>query len=537
MSKRWYPFNPENVPCEIKLPEVSIYNLLEDSALKFPQHTAVIDGEKKLTYSELKKAVDHLAAALHHKGFKKGDRICVMLPNCKEYIIASYAIHRLGGVIVQVNPMYQLAELKYVFKDSEAKWLISRSEQQQKVEEIGVSDEFIMIEADDKASDKPNNMYNWIQEERDELPAHEIQSKIDIALLQYTGGTTGYPKGAMLTHFNIVSNIYQSYVAYAGVYERGGEIVLGIAPVYHAMGMMNMSVTIFSGSTYVAVEQFNINKLPHLIRNYKITTLSGSPTMYIALLRHPDIQTGDLDSLKICTCGSSPMPVEVMNEFELRSGARIVEAYGLTEATTGVCRNPMVGIRKVGSIGIPYPNTDIKVVDIETRTTEVPVGEPGELIIKGPQIMKGYWKNPEETEYTIRNEWLYTGDIATMDEDGYFYIAGRLKDLIISGGYNIYPAEIENVLYEHPAISEAVVYGVPDSYYGEVVKAAVVLKQHMITTEEEIISWCNERLAKYKYPRLIDIRDSLPKTTVGKILRRVLVEEEKEKFNAPNSNS
>ena len=407
--------------------------------------------------------------------------------------------------------------------------MVSRKEQQKKVHDIGLADQLTMIAADG-AIEQMDSLYQWIKEGRNQLPPLDNQPKEDIAVLQYTGGTTGQPKGAMLTHFNLVSNIYQNFASYAGIYEQSNESVLGIAPVFHAMGMTNMNMTIFTGSIYIAMDRFEINTLLHLIRKHKVTNFGGSPTLYIALLRHPDLQADDLDSLKICSCGSAPMPVEVINEFERRSGARIIEAYGLTEATTAVSRNPMKGLRKLGSIGIPIPNTDVKVVDIGTGTRELPEGEPGELIVKGPQVMKGYWKKTEETKLAIRNGWLYTGDIATMDENGYLYIVGRIKDMIIAGGYNIYPAEIEEVLYKHPAISEAVVYGVPDSYRGETVKASIVLKQQMNATEEEIMSWCQERLAKYKYPRLIEIRDELPKSAVGKILRRVLVEQANEKL-------
>ena len=347
--KRWYPFYPENVPSEIELPVISIYTLLEDSADKYPENLAVIDGDEKLTYAELKKAVDSFAVALFHRGFIKGERVVLMLPNCKEYIIAYYAVHRLTGIVVQSNPMYQTNELDYILRDSGAKWIISHRELQKKVRETGLANQITMI-ATDGTSEQIDSLYHWIEEERDQqLPPIDVQPKKDIAVLQYTGGTTGQPKGVMLTHFNLVSNLYQNFVSYAGVYEKSKECVLGIAPVFHAMGMTNMNMAIFTGSVYISMDKFEIKKLLHLIRKYKVTNFGGSPTMYIALLRHTDLQTGDLDSLKICSCGSAPMPVEVINEFEQRSGAHIIEAYGLSEATTAVTRNPMKGLRKVGS--------------------------------------------------------------------------------------------------------------------------------------------------------------------------------------------
>ncbi|MFC5587741.1 long-chain fatty acid--CoA ligase [Sporosarcina soli] len=530
MSKPWYPFYPTNVPYEIELSELSIYDLFERTAEERPTNKAIISGEEVLTYAQLKHQSDCLAAALYHRGFRKGDRIGVMLPNCKEYAIVTYAIHRLGGVLVQMNPMYQPNELAHIFDDSEASWLISHQEQQQKIQAIGIADRITMI-ATDRGDGQTANLYQWIAEERKQLPPLDIQLKEDIAVLQYTGGTTGRPKGAMLTHFNIVSNFFQNFISYAGVYERFSESVLGISPLFHGMGMMNLNTAIFTGSTYIVMDRFETTKVLELMRKHRPTVIAGSPTMYIALLRHPDLQPTDLRSLKICGCGSAPMPVEVITEIERKSGAVIIEGYGLTEATSAVSRNPMTGMRKIGSIGVPISSTDIKIVDLVSGTTEMAVGEPGELLVKGPQVMKGYWKNPEATQQILQNGWLYTGDIAKMDEDGFLYIVGRKKEMIIAGGYNIYPAEIEEVLYEHPAVSEAIVYGIPDAYRGETVKASIVLKPEMHATEAEIIEWCRERLAAYKSPRFIDIRTELPKTAVGKLLRRALVEEEKRKLS------
>ncbi len=529
MKRPWYPFYPETVPYEIDVLDCSIYDLFERAVQKYPNNQAIIDGEDVLTYTELKDAVDYFAAALHHRGFQKGERIAIMLPNCKEYAIATYAIHRLGGILVQVNPLYTAEELKHILKDSESKWLISRGNQHVKVRAIGLEEKVTLISTDGPVEEE-KSLYGWIDEKRGRLPTLTIRSKEDIAVLQYTGGTTGRPKGGMLTHANIVSNFQQNIASYGGVYEEGKEIALGITPVFHAMGMTNLNITIFMGSTYVPIERFEINELLQVIRKHRPTSFGGSPTIYIALLRHPNLQADDLTSFKICSCGSAPMPVEVIKEFEEKSSARIIEAYGLTEGTTAVTRNPMDGTRKVGSIGIPLPSTDVKIVDLATGKTELPFDEPGELIVKGPQVMKGYWKNPEETELTLRDGWLYTGDIATMDEDGYLYIVGRKKDMIIASGYNIYPSEIEEVLYAHPAISEAVVYGIPHTYRGETVKAAIVLKQGKHATEEEITEWCAERLAKYKYPRVIEFREALPKTAVGKILRRALIEEDRLKL-------
>lgn len=286
-----------------------------------------------------------------------------------------------------------------------------------------------------------------------------------------------------------------------------------------------MNIAVYGATTIICLRRFDANHTLEVIRKYRPTFFPGVPTMYIALLQHPDAETIGLDSFKVCNSGSAPMPVEVMREFERKTGARIIEGYGLSEAAPITHRNPIHGKRKPGSIGLPLPNTDCKVVDLETGTVELPPGEPGELIIKGPQVMKGYWKNQEETAAVLRDGWLYTGDIATMDEEGYFYIVGRKKEMIIASGYNIFPIEVEEVIYQHPAVAEACVFGIPDPYRGETVMAVIVPKNEMPVTEKEIIDWCSARLAKYKVPRSVEFRDRMPKTAVGKILRRSLVEE------------
>lgn len=526
MTRPWYKFYPEGVPYEIDIPEYSMFDILDQSAKRVPENVAIIDGEKILTYTELITSVERLASALSKRGFRKGDRLAIMLINSAEYIISFYAVQRLGGTVVQVNPMYQPQELEYILRDSEAAWFIGHHNQESKLEKIGFLDKLTTVYVGTEGGDSFDGL---IQEKNNKLPKMDINLKEDVAVLQYTGGTTGFPKGVMMTHFTLFTNIYQTYVWGKEVYDEPNHKQLGISPLFHAMGMTIMNLGFFIGGMYVAAEKFQAKSSIELIKKHGITMFLGSPTMYSALLNCPDLQDGDLKSLKLCNSGAAPMPVEVMREFERVSGARIIESYGQSESNSAITRNPYKGLRKVGSIGIPTSSTDVKIVDIETGTKEMPVGEAGELIVKGPQVMIGYWKNPEETAKTIRNGWLYTGDLATRDEDGFFYIVGRKKDMIISGGFNIYPVEIDNVLYEHPAVKEACAFGIPDSYLGEKVKAVVAVEGDV--TEEEIKEWCFERLAKYKVPRSIDFREELPKTSVGKILRRTLVEEELAKIN------
>ena len=503
------------------LSRTSIYEMFEKTVKEFPSHKAIIDGSIIVTYAQLKDVVDGFASFLFQKGFQKGDRIGLMLPNGIHYCIAYYATMRLGGTVVQVNPLYQSSELEYIIEDSTPSWFICQSHQSEKIEKIVKFDGINVIYTTNEEGD---NLF--ISQGKDtQLPSINIDSKDDVAVIQYTGGTTGKSKGAMISHFNILANIHQAGSVFAEVIKKGEERILGVAPLTHAMAMTNMNYTILNAATYIILEKFDATKVLELVRKYKPTYLLGSPTMYIALLNHPDLEQYDLSCFKICLSGSAPLPVEVIKSLEEKTGAHIFEGYGLTEVTTSSHRTPLGGQRKIGSVGKTIPYTESKIVDIENGTDEMSIGENGELIIRGPQVMKGYWNKPAETEKAIRNGWLYTGDIAMCDEDGFYYIVGRKKDMVIAGGLNIYPAEVEEVFYQHPAIAEVCLFGVPDPYLGEKLVGIVVLKKEATLTEKELLNWCESRLAKYKIPRFIEFREELPKTIVGKILRRKLVEE------------
>ncbi|WP_232782863.1 long-chain fatty acid--CoA ligase [Bacillus sp. BA3] len=507
---------------------LSIYEMLKQTALEYPDQLAVIDGQIKLNYTQLKEFVDTFASVLYKKGFQKGDRVGLMVPNSIHYIISYYATLRLGGIVVQVNPLYQTSELEYMLDDANPKWFICERHQSEKFKLIKRFENVKVLFTKDE-----NNLDQiLLKENNSELPPLNIDPKEDLAVLQYTGGTTGKSKGVMLTHFNIICNIHQSGEVISTVMKKGEERILGVAPLTHAMAMTNMNNTVRIAATYIILDKFAVNKVLQAISIYRPTMMTGSPTMYIALLNHPDLGKYDLSCFKICVSGSAPLPVEVLKELERKSGARIFEGYGLSEATTSTHRTPVKGERKIGSVGVPIPLTESKIVNVETGTKELAPGESGELIIKGPQVMKGYWNKPEETALTIRDGWLYTGDIAMRDEDDYYFIVGRKKDMVIAGGLNIYPAEVEEVLYQNPDVAEACTFGVPDSYLGEKLFAIVVLKKDASITGEDLISWCEGRLARYKIPRVIEFRDELPKTSVGKILRRKLVEEFKEKVDS-----
>lgn len=548
-------FYPRGVRRNLVYPDISLYELLERAENKFPHNIATVFMGGKLTYRQLKEQVDRFAAALHQLGVKKGDRVAIMLPNCPQGVISYYAVLKLGAVAVQTNPMYMERELSHQLKDSGSETIIVLDLVLSKVLKVKGEtplNNIIVTSIKDYLPFPLNLLYpfkakrdgQWVNLPRDQglLSFKDLLGKSapgsspvsinpneDLALLQYTGGTTGLSKGAMLTHKNLVANVMQ--VSEWWPESRDGkEIMLAVLPFFHVYGMtVAMNYSIYNGATMILVPRFEINNILQLIKKYRPTMFPGAPTMYVAVNTHPEIKKFDLSSIRVCLSGAAPLPVEVRDRFEELTGGRLVEGYGLTESSPCTHCNPLTSDRYVGSIGFTLPDTQCKILDLETGERELPPGEPGELCISGPQIMKGYWNMPEETARVLRNGWLHTGDIATVDEKGLYYIVDRKKDMVIAGGYNIYPREVEEVLYEHPKVQEAVVAGIPDKYRGETLKAYIVLKDNEASTEDEMINFCRERLARYKIPKLIEFRRELPKTMVGKILRRVLVEEEMKK--------
>ncbi len=527
MSRPWYSSYPKSVPHEIAIPHYSLYELLAKTAEKYPEQKAVIDGTREITYAELQDKVDRLATSLKKRGFRKGDRMAIMLPNSIEYIMTYFTIHRLGGTVCQVNPMYQPRELDYILQNSGAKWFVSFEEQWAKLNEIEQREDLIVISADLK-SGYPNHLYKWLDEEDEIVQPEAIDPQEDVALLQYTGGTTGRSKGVVLTHTNLIMNVTQSVTFQQDVLQIPGEVMVGSSPLFHIAGIVNLNQAVLTGAVYLAVRRVQIDDMMSLIRKYRPTIFSGVPTLYIALLNHPELKSDDLKSFKVCASGTAALPMEVISGMEEKTGAQVISSFGMSEALI-THRTPPGRVHKLGSIGVPLPGTDAKIVDIATGKKELPIGESGEMVLKGPQVTSQYWNNAEETNHALRDGWLYTGDLARMDEDGYFFIVGRKKDMIIASGYNIYPDEVEEVLYQHPAVAEACAFGVPHPYRGETVKTIIIPKNGAQVTKEEIVDWCNERLARYKVPTLIEFRDELPKSAVGKVLRRVLVEEERTK--------
>ncbi len=550
MDKPWLRFYPSELPFHLEYPLANAFSILERGVEVAGEREALIFFGKKISYKELYRYTLNLAASLQALGVDKGDKVALLLPNCPVYPMAYYALFKIGAVVVQFNPMYTPRELELLLKDSGARIVITLDLLAHKFEDIlaeGIVDTLIMAKLQDflpfplnllfslKVRKEPKldkgewgnkvmDFLSLIREQKDPHPI-EVDPHEDAAVFQYTGGTTGLAKAAMLTHANLVANAIQTRT-WTYKSQEGMEVVLCVLPFFHVYGMMAaMNVGFYLGSTLILVPRFDVKEVVRLIGKYKVTMFPGVPTIYVAMNEYASRRRVDLSSVEVCISGGAPLPVEVAQEFERITGGKVVEGYGLSEASPVTHANPVWGESKFGSIGIPFPDTEARVVDPETGE-ELLQGEVGELTVKGPQVMKGYWNRPEDTAQALRKGWLYTGDMAHMDKDGYFYIVDRKKDMIISGGYNIYPREVEEVLYEHPRVLEAAVVGVPHKYKGEIVKAYVVLKEGSGLTEEEVIEFCKERLASYKLPKEVEFVKDLPKSMIGKVLRGELREKE-----------
>jgi long-chain acyl-CoA synthetase len=528
-------------------PRRPLHEILRIAAVEVPDRPATAFLGAHLTYAQVKEQSDKLATAFARLGIKQGDRVGIMLPNCPQYVIATFAILRLGATVVNVNPLYTPREVLVVAQDSGMCALLTLDllapitlsiRDQTKIANIIITSlaEYSAAAQPSPAIDGTLRLADLLAGVAEpDLPRVEINADEDVAVLQYTGGTTGVPKGAMLTHYNIFANVIQQECWGHQGLRRGEDTYLLVIPFFHIYGFtVGMMAGVWRGVQQVLIPKYDVEALLLAIRDYRPTYFPAVPTIYISLLNHPQAKEYGLDKVRIFNSGSAPLPVEVIEQFERATGGTLNEGYGLSEASPVTHSSPMLARRKPGSIGLPLPDTDIKIVDLETGTREVAIGDEGELCISGPQVMKGYWNRADETAIALRTDdagrkWLYTGDIARMDEDGYTYIVQRKKDMIIVGGFNVYPSEVEGVLYMHEAVMEAAVVGIPDSYKGEVVKACVVLKGGAKATPEELIEHCKGGLAEFKVPRRVEIRESLPKTAVGKILHRVLREEESSK--------
>ena len=550
MDRPWFRHWPEGVPRTIAYPESGVAALLEKAAKDFPGAVATRFYGKEMTYRELDAAASRFAGGLRRIGVKAGDRISVLMPNCPQFVIAFFGILRAGAVVVQTNPLYTPRELEEMYNDAGVETVVcvdlffknvAKARESTGVKRVVVTDikEYLpgLLAALYPIKKKKDHgkivipEAPWVHGFQALLAAGPLTVEPadvdDVAVLQYTGGTTGTPKGAMLTHRNLVVNTHQAIAWFPGL-TPGREVFMCAIPFFHVYGL----TTALLGAVHIAAKMVlhpnprEIEAIMKLITKTKPTIFPGVPTMYVAIVNHPKVSKYDMKSVKACIAGAAPLPPEVRRRFESITGGKLVEGYGLTEASPVTHANPIFGLYKEG-IGIPLPDTDAKVVDLETGTRDLPVGESGELAIKGPQVMKGYWNKPEETANVMtRDGWLLTGDIAVMDSDGYFQIVDRKKDMILCSGYNVYPREVEDVLFTHPAVKEAAVIGVPDPYRGETVKAFLVVKDGMTATREDVVAFCKERLAPFKVPKQIEFVKELPKTMVGKVLRRKLREQE-----------
>jgi len=525
-------------------PRRPLHEILRITAVEVPDRPATAFLGAHLTFSQIKEQSDKLATALSRLGIAKSDRVGIMLPNCPQYLVAAFAVLRLGATIVNINPLYTPREILVVAQDSGMRALLTLDalapavlalREQTKIENTIITSlaEYSPAATPPAAIAGTLRFADLLAEvDEPDLPRVEIDTEEDVAVLQYTGGTTGVPKGAMLTHYNIFTNVVQIECWAHGDLRRGEDAYLLVIPFFHIYGFtVGMIEGIWRGAQQVLIPKYDVEALLTAIRDYRPTYFPAVPTIYVSLLNHPKVKEYGIDKVRAFNSGSAPLPVEVIDQFERITGGTLNEGYGLSEASPVTHSTPSLARRKPGSIGLPIPDTDMKIVDLETGTREVTVGEEGELCIAGPQVMKGYWNRPDETAIALRPDaegrtWLYTGDVARMDEDGYTYIVQRKKDMIIVSGFNVYPSEVEGVLYMHPAVIEAAVIGVPDAYRGEAVKACVVLKSGATATSEELKEHCEGGLAEFKVPREIEIRESLPKTAVGKILHRVLREED-----------
>jgi long-chain acyl-CoA synthetase len=543
MDRPWTRHYDYWVPPHMNYPRRPLYEILRTTATETPDAPATLFLGSRLTFAELRDRVDRFAAALVRLGIVQGDRVGIMLPNCPQYAIAIFGVLRLGAIVVNINPTYTAHEVDAMARDSGIRVLLTLDVLAPALLPLRgktAIETFIVTSlAEYGPAGTPSAEVSGTlrfgdliaQGTRPDLPRVILDPENDIAVLQYTGGTTGAPKAAMLTHYNIFANVIQTSVWMADSVRRGEHRFLVVIPYFHIYGLtVGLMMGTWMGALQILVPKYDVEVVLAAIRDERPTYFPAVPTIYVSLLNHPRLLEFNPDGVKTYNSGSAPLPLEIIEKFERVTGVTLNEGYGLSEASPVTHSTASLAIRKPGSIGLPLPDTDIKIVDAETGTRDLPFGEVGELCVAGPQIMKGYWNQPAETAYALRadaggRQWLYTGDVARMDEDGFTYIVQRKKDMIIVDGLKVFPSEVEGVLYTHPAVMEAAVVGVPHSYHGEVVRACVVLKAGAIATADELREHCAQSLAKFKTPCEINIRSSLPKSTVGKVLYRTLREE------------
>jgi long-chain acyl-CoA synthetase len=543
MDKIWLKYYDDQVPQTLEYPEQILYQSFQEAVRKNPDGIATLFVGARVRYRELGRLVDRFANALGSLGVKKGDRVALILPNIPAYPIAHFAVMKLGGVLVPTNPLYVERELEYQLKDSEAETVVILDQLYPRLEQVRsrtpvkrvilvrIQDFLPRIlgllygiknksPVDPSQGEEVHEYRHLIRKSFPSAPAAEV-SPSDTAILLYTGGTTGVSKGAVLTHRNLSVNVRQTRSWLWSIEERK-EIFLCVLPFFHSYGMTTaLHLSTLTQSTMLLAPRFELADVVKQIKKHKPTIFCAVPSMYNAINRYPGISDSDVESIRLCISGGAALPAAIQEKFESLTGGKLVEGYGLSETSPVALVNPTHRHRKSGTIGVPIPDTEARVVDPESGEV-LPPQQVGELTIRGPQVMSGYWNMPEETEQVLRQGWLHTGDMAVMDEQGFFTIVDRKKDLIISAGMNIYPREVEEVLHQHPKVVEAAVLGIPSAVREEIAKAFIVVEEGEELTKQEVIQFCRDKLAKYKVPKQIEIVEELPKSALGKVLKRVL---------------
>lgn len=553
MDRIWTRQYDRGVPATLSYPELTLPDLLTRSALRFPDRPAIRFYGRVIRYHELETLVNRFAQALIALGVQAGDVVGLMLPNLPQTVIGFYGSLRAGARVAPINPLYVEGEIEHQVRDSGCDTILALEQFAPRIQPLlGRTclkrviltrvQEYLpwlkrllyplkaRTQGSRSGSAFGRSVYHLprVMDGLGTIPSVKLYPD-DIALLQYTGGTTGVPKGVVLTHRNLVCNAWQCR-HWMGSLREGQEVFLGVLPFFHVYGMsacQNLAVSI--GGAMALLPRFQVSEVLETISRERVTVFPGIPAMYLAINNHQHIEGYNLRSIRLCISGAGPLHSSIQDSFEAVTGAKLVEGYGLTEAGPVTHVNPIrsvAGERRRRSIGLPLPDTDAKIVDMETGERALPIGETGELVVRGPQVMSGYWNREEETRQALRNDWLFTGDLARMDADGFFYLEGRKKEMIKSGGENVYPCEVEEVLLRHPKVKEAVVVGIPQDLRGELIKAHVVLKDGEEATAADLLEHCRRDLARFKVPKRVEFRTELPKTLIGKVLRRVLIEDE-----------
>jgi long-chain acyl-CoA synthetase len=557
-ARPWIKYYQPGVPAQLEIPDYPLTWLLDEAVKRYPHHTALIYYGTKISYAQLATLANRFALALLRLGIQRGERVAIALPNVPQYPIAFYGALKAGAVVVPTNPLYTEREMQHQMADSGARVLVMLDMFYPVVRAIREKTHLEHIVITSPADFLPPvlRVLYPLSQRRAKLPeprltAQEMRSdgtlhamsellvpktkggvevfnlpeparSEDLAVLQYTGGTTGLSKGAMLTHRNLLANALQTR-HWTPEAAQGGESTLCVAPFFHSYGLtVGMNLSIYAGATMILLPKFSAKEVVKTIGRYRPTMFPGIPTMYVAIMREAKGKASLLSSVRFCISGAAPLPAKVQDDFERLSGGKVVEGYGLSETSPVTHCNPLNENCVNGSVGLPLPNIDAMIMDPETGK-QLPPGEIGEIMVKGPNVMKGYWNREKETEAVFHDGWMHTGDLGYMDEKGYFYIADRSKDLIVASGFNVYPREVEEVLYRHEAVQEAAVVGVPDEYRGENVAAVISLKPGFPPSDEtraSIIAHCKKELTAYKVPKIIEFREDLPKSLIGKILRR-----------------